>query len=715
MRLATEARRLETSGGGDQTAFSIMLTGKAFRAQIDALYSDKHGSIVREIAANAHDAHIEGGWTGPFFVHAPTDIRPEFFVRDYGIGMSHEKMMTQFPRLYDSDKTETNELTGAWGLGSKSPFSYTDQFNVSCYDGSEVRHYTAAIREDGTPTLIHMGDELCTEPRGVRVSFAVDPKDFEKFAQAIEQISLAYQPNPFETNVKLTRVLGTVALKGSGWTSHNTPSSLPAMFNIRQGCVIYPLNATGGLTLPADPDRRYLIDCPLGTVRMTTSREQIDYEDKTVAYIQARIDALVKEAKKLVWKRVKDIEQVPAFFREVGRISPKFLEEAYTHPFTKLQGTTLKLREGANFYTALYEGSKGRWVYTEQDSVSLLSPPANVIVVKDISSLRDDPNFPGKPSDTSDYSASEVRRINRLARNFCDHEGLVKVTLALEVDYADRFWDACFPSTKRAETTVEEMRKVKRVVRQREFNPDSFTARGISYWTPTGVRPATEDDFKLMDPSLKVAWIEAATYRRSPPPMPAWLAKLGIEHLFIVAAHARATVKETGVAHMRDAVVALLPPDCTMENYLTLAEKVFGAKYGSRDMIVKLASSLQNDKTQFERVLKLNGGLGKLFALLQPWTIYGGMAYWEQVEREFVAVLQEEHAKTAPPAKASKPSSAFRQLCAGTAEFKGRLAKHPVVVYLSKLDEARQYHGLAYAIDGLVALHRAVPVKIKLT
>ena len=58
-------------------SFSLEATAKAFEALASNLYSDKIGSIVRELASNAYDAHVENGNPQePFSVHLPTADAP---------------------------------------------------------------------------------------------------------------------------------------------------------------------------------------------------------------------------------------------------------------------------------------------------------------------------------------------------------------------------------------------------------------------------------------------------------------------------------------------------------------------------------------------------------------------------------------------------------------------------------------------------------------
>uniref|UniRef100_A0AB74UNC4 RIIA protein n=1 Tax=Caulobacter phage BL57 TaxID=3348355 RepID=A0AB74UNC4_9VIRU len=279
MRLSSEAKHLETIGVEEEQDFKIKANAKAFRMLIDGLYSDKIGSMVRELATNAYDSQLSACYDGTFYINVPNMTRPEFYVRDYGVGMDHAKVMHLYSTLFESDKDETDDLVGAFGLGSKSPFAYADQFSLSCYDGERVRHYTAAIGVNGTPKIMLQGTEDCAEPRGVRVTVAVEPKDFQAFEKAVRNIALGFEPM-FDSNIELAG-LGTAQFEGKDgtWAAYEG-SALPATWNIRQGCVIYPLASKSGLALQNDSGRKWLITVPIGSVEPVPSREEIQYRPR---------------------------------------------------------------------------------------------------------------------------------------------------------------------------------------------------------------------------------------------------------------------------------------------------------------------------------------------------------------------------------------------------------------------------------------------------
>lgn len=111
--------------------FRIRNSAKAFSILSSGLYANKIRAIIRELSCNAYDSHVAAGKsTEKFLVHLPNTFEPYFSIRDYGTGLSHDQVVNIYTTYFESTKTASNEFIGALGLGSKSPFSYTDNFTV---------------------------------------------------------------------------------------------------------------------------------------------------------------------------------------------------------------------------------------------------------------------------------------------------------------------------------------------------------------------------------------------------------------------------------------------------------------------------------------------------------------------------------------------------------------------------------------------------------
>ena len=134
MKLHTKTNTITKSENFVESNYSIDATAKAFAILSDGLYSNKILAVVRELSTNAYDSHVAAGCPEkPFDVTLPTSLDHEFSIRDYGTGLSKENCMSLYTTCFRSDKTDSNDAVGCLGLGSKSPFAYTDQFMVESF------------------------------------------------------------------------------------------------------------------------------------------------------------------------------------------------------------------------------------------------------------------------------------------------------------------------------------------------------------------------------------------------------------------------------------------------------------------------------------------------------------------------------------------------------------------------------------------------------
>lgn len=178
----------------------------------DSLYSNKIGSIIRELSANAIDAHKENGKENiPFTVHCPlnnqglfsSDENLYFSIRDYGKGLSHEDMISIYTMYGASTKRGTNSQIGGFGIGCKSPFSYVNQFEVVSWNNGRKCHYICYIDGDEYPCITKVSDEETNEPSGLMVKIPIsDEKDCDAFMRECYQQYSFYKVKP-DINIAL--------------------------------------------------------------------------------------------------------------------------------------------------------------------------------------------------------------------------------------------------------------------------------------------------------------------------------------------------------------------------------------------------------------------------------------------------------------------------------------------------------------------------------
>jgi hypothetical protein len=154
----------------DTTAFQIEASAKAFQILSGNIYTDVLLAIIRELSANAWDAHfVKGNTDVPFELTVPTALKPELIIKDYGVGLSEKAMMTLYKTYFGSDKTLTDELIGGLGLGSKTPFAYTDTFTVVSRFGGMAKTYACFLNDKRVPGIIKVSEEPHEDDTGLTI------------------------------------------------------------------------------------------------------------------------------------------------------------------------------------------------------------------------------------------------------------------------------------------------------------------------------------------------------------------------------------------------------------------------------------------------------------------------------------------------------------------------------------------------------------------
>lgn len=205
MKLNTNTGNVQISEGLRSTSFKMAATAKGFRIISQTLYKDSILAIVRELSCNAWDAHqMNGNVNQPFEVHLPNQLEPWFSIRDYGTGMSDDTVFDVYTTVFGSTKDQSNEVIGAMGLGSKTPFAYNDgqAFIVTSIHNGMKAIYSAYLK-DGAPDLTCLSDPTPTnEPSGVEVSVPVTSKDFFAFKKAADTCLYTFALPSVKVNVE---------------------------------------------------------------------------------------------------------------------------------------------------------------------------------------------------------------------------------------------------------------------------------------------------------------------------------------------------------------------------------------------------------------------------------------------------------------------------------------------------------------------------------
>ena len=285
------------SNVGEIGEFRIRNSAKAFNILSSGLYANKIRAIIRELSCNAVDSHVAAGKADtPFDVHLPNSLEPHFSIRDYGTGLSHEQVTNIYTTYFESTKTNSNDFIGALGLGSKSPFSYTDNFTVTAIKDGRKGIYTAFINEQGVPSIALMMEEQTTDPAGVEVRFAVtDRYDFDKFRQEARYVYEYFKLRPvisgsqnFEFKdpaYKETNIIPGVHYAGDGRNSYAIMGNIK--YPIEVPNADQALDGLHGLLACG-----LVMEFNIGELDFQASREGLSYIPETIQSIKAKLVAL---------------------------------------------------------------------------------------------------------------------------------------------------------------------------------------------------------------------------------------------------------------------------------------------------------------------------------------------------------------------------------------------------------------------------------------
>ena len=306
--------------------FRIKNSAKAFDILSSGLYSNKIKAIVRELSCNALDSHKEAGKLDiPFDVHLPNAYEPYFSVRDYGIGLDHEGVTQIYTTYFESTKQDSNDYIGALGLGSKSPFSYTNNFSVIAIKDGIRRIYTAFINDLGCPEIALMQESRVEDmfngaedgtvdalelSNGVEVKFSVTSNsDFYRFADEATTIFKWFEHKP--------NVTGNSSFMFEH-ISYKEKDIAPGVHLMSRGSAITAIQGNIAYPVELPDDERYnhvyeLLFCPLvihfeiGELDVSASREKLSYVHWTVENIIKRLESLSDSLDKYVESQIKDI------------------------------------------------------------------------------------------------------------------------------------------------------------------------------------------------------------------------------------------------------------------------------------------------------------------------------------------------------------------------------------------------------------------------
>lgn len=302
-----------------ESTFTIRASAKAYAILSGQLYTNKVRAIIRELLCNAIDAHTAAGTQNlDIILQLPNTLDSTFRVRDFGTGISPGDIASVYTKYFESTKTSSNDYIGALGLGSKTPFCYTDNFLVNSYYKGIKYSYACIINEEGMPVIDSLGTEPTAEHDGLEVSFAVKNADHATFKKEAEFVLFWFKRLPIVQGQTLEISKSTPVISGKGWSVVELvmpQSNYGGYYNrhrndeaqnlqgawVTMGNVAYRIEQQSFTSLT--PEQTTIlglnvhIDCPIGSVEVAASREQLSLNKPTIAYLKKRLSEIAAEAR----------------------------------------------------------------------------------------------------------------------------------------------------------------------------------------------------------------------------------------------------------------------------------------------------------------------------------------------------------------------------------------------------------------------------------
>lgn len=196
MKVKAHDNKLETNSESESKEFGIGDASVVIDILRNRLYENKIQTLVQEYICNARDAMREVGKGNDFQVTLPTRLSPTFKVRDFGPGISPDRMDKVF-RLYGaSTKRGTNNQTGGFGIGAKSAWSYTDSFSVVTIVDGKRRSYVCHTGTNNQGSLDLVSTDDTDEANGTEIQIAVERNDISEFHSAAYRATYFWDHRP---------------------------------------------------------------------------------------------------------------------------------------------------------------------------------------------------------------------------------------------------------------------------------------------------------------------------------------------------------------------------------------------------------------------------------------------------------------------------------------------------------------------------------------
>jgi hypothetical protein len=347
MKLKIDKKEFSITGNGfEEKEFSIDTNSDMIIKLLrDKMYQNKIGAVCREVISNSRDANRENNKSDTpvkvELIHDKSFIDDEYKISfsDEGIGISPERMDNIFLRYGSSTKRDTNNYTGGFGIGAKTPFAYTDEFLIDTVvniTGENVLfQYQALITSDGereSSKMILINTEKTKQNTGTKITIPVQQEDIEEFGNELIYTTLFWGVKPkfvgfnFENKKELKIVYERnefMFVKNQNVFGDNSYiiliDEIPYVFDNKK---LQEIN--DGLSkkfMIKNDDFKFVLKFNTGEITVSGSREDVEYTKENIKKIIQRNNFIISEGEKMIKEK---IEQASSYSKACKNASKIF-------------------------------------------------------------------------------------------------------------------------------------------------------------------------------------------------------------------------------------------------------------------------------------------------------------------------------------------------------------------------------------------------------
>jgi len=427
MRLPNSNISTETANTLSSSSFGIGDAGVILEILRTKIYKNPILAICREITCNARDAHREVGTPNkPIEIHLPHHWSTNLIIKDYGPGISPDRMENIFVNFGSSTKRLDNVQTGGFGLGAKTPFAYSDIFTIRTVFNGVKYVYSAYIDESkvGKMTLLHQ--DKTDEPNSTAIEIPVLKNDYETFAKQIVNVTQHWdvKPNIHGDTIPAWK-LYTYNYSGDGWKYpqpekyiyyYNSPKPLAIVDGIP-----YSIDPYNGISQANDQQKTVLnigfhIWFNVGELSLAASRDNIHYDDNTQKIILERANGIIKDLNNIISNEIENANSYTEACNTYAKFINNFNKDNICnianlkwkgHPVKRLVDSS-HIGEWARLLTYTYNKYKKKVSCSSKDSKILFRDSSNLLFHFDLDRKSIPSNFIKRLFNTTDCTSIQV-------------------------------------------------------------------------------------------------------------------------------------------------------------------------------------------------------------------------------------------------------------------------------------------------------------------